>query len=483
ERLSTILAEEEKVEKEKFIISEEEVKFIDRLKPLFKSSIIHYLQERLTRSVTEDIVSSGIPISPRIISARSIVYMLLSAIITIPLAIYLSSNIHPSFIALILTPAFTFLYPLMQLKMMSNERKKSIEEELAFFASYASIMQRVGKSLYYSLSDIIMSNIFKTIEREAMLIRRNVVFFGMDQLDAINDLAINHPNYTFRTFLLGYVSIARSGGDLARYLESKSNEFFDELKFKMSMYSNHASTISEAMLMALIVMPMLIISAGFIVPGGFFASFGPISFIGIPMLTGALIIMAEKAQPKNKDEIRHTNYALVSGGIAAVIMLYLSLNLNFDTWLALGITALSAAGINALYTLPQIKKITNIDKALPDLMRDITEYRKIGYDINQAIIKLSEERTYNKIFDNLLADIASKLRFGYSLSEAVASIRIRSWLARLIFFNLSKVADTGGGSAELLEYITNFVTQYNTAKKDMLSSVRLYSLIAYAEPL
>ncbi|MEM2855623.1 MAG: type II secretion system F family protein [Candidatus Nitrosocaldaceae archaeon] len=480
-RLRKVLREERRERVEKSIISNYEERLIKKMKKLLDYSLLSKTRITLAESLSKDILTAGMTESPRRISSKSIAYMIISASIMIPLSIYLST-INKAYIALMLTPAVMLLYPSIELKMLINNRKNKISDELPFFISYASIMQSIGRSLVVSLNDIINKHIFEIIEREARLVRRNIEFFGMDPLDVLNEIAINHPNEDFRTVMLGYTSVARSGGDVVNYLEEKSNEFFNNLKFRMEKYKEQAGTLSEMMLIALIVFPTLIISSAFIMAAGFFDTLAPMILIVMPIASIGLIVLADRAQPPMKDEIVHTNYTFVVGGIVAIILFYMIKDGKIDIWLGLAITTILTSLVNLFYVLPQIRSVNSINKELPNLLRDVTEYRKIGYDLTASIIKLSEERTYNKAFTKLLRDITILLKLGYSLEYATSVVKIRSWLAKLIFFNLSKISETGGGSAQILEYMTNFIRQYLTIKNEMYSSIRVFTIIAYVGP-
>ncbi len=454
-------------------------RILSLLQPLLRIKPISQLQTRMSASVEQDILQSGVAVNPRLIGARSTAYMLLAAAIGVPISLYLSTSISHAFLVFLFAPVIVLIYPALQLKSVASERKKLIEDELPFFASYASVMQTVGRSLYYSITQVAGEGIFKVLEREGVMVKRNVEVFAMDQLEAMNNLALNHPNSSFKSFLLGYVSIARSGGDLSRYMELKASEFFNSTRFRMSRYTSHAGTLSESMLIVLLVLPSLFISSAFIMPGKFVSMLGIVGIVVVPMIAVTMIFVANYAQPKSRDTIMHSKYAVVSAIACAVILLAI----RADLWLILTISAIGGSGVNVLQTQRQFRQISSAESAMPDFMRDVTEYRKIGYDISQAVVRTAEERKYNAFFDTIVADIASRIRFGYTFAEAVTSVSIGSWIGKLVFFVLAKVSETGGGTPAVLEYLTNFISQFNEARKEMLSSVRIHAIMAYSGPL
>ncbi|MEW6044219.1 MAG: type II secretion system F family protein [Thermoproteota archaeon] len=451
------------------------VKPVANLRPLTR------LQKKISKSIEADIRISGLAASPRLLGLQSTSYMILAGVISIPAAILFSIVFESPVLlfVLILIPAMMFAFPTLKLKATASERKSQIEDELAFFAAYCGIMQSVGRSLLSSLLEISGTGIFKMLERESKMIQRNVRIFAMDELSAINNLALNHPNYTFSNFLLGYVSIHKSGGSLARYLENKGEEFFNSMRFRMSQYSSQAATIGEAMLIMLNVLPVLLISSSFMMPASSVQMLTNASFVLVPLIAVIMILVTNHSQPKQRDEVKFSKNSIFAAAISAAIGIIIGL----ESWQILVLGVFAGGLVNSAATFQKFREISLVESALPDFLRDITEHVKIGSAIPNSIVRISKERRYNDYFDFLISDISSKIVFGYKLSEIVQSYKISSWNARLVFFVLGKIADSGGGRPQTLEYITNFVTKVNQAKKEMVSSIRVFAMMAYLSPL
>ena len=128
-------------------------------------------------------------------------------------------------------------------------------------------------------------------------------------------------------------------------------------------------------------------------------------------------------------------------------------------------------------------EIVKIEKALPYFLRDITEMRKIGYDIVQAITLLPRRRSYNKVFDKVLRHIASQLELNIPFRYAVERTFVRSWLCRFVFFTLSEIVETGGGSPQVLESLTTFINSVYSEKVRVKNTTRTYTVLGYATPL
>ncbi|PIY90192.1 MAG: hypothetical protein COY74_02825, partial [Nitrosopumilales archaeon CG_4_10_14_0_8_um_filter_34_8] len=352
----------------------------------------------------------GLAANPRLLGLQSTSYMILAGIIAIGIAILFSIIFENTVLlfGLFLIPGIMFAFPTLRLKAVASERKSQIEDELAFFAAYCGIMQSVGRSLYNSLLEILGSGIFKMLERESKMIQRNVRIFAMDELSAINNLAQNHPNSTFRNFLLGYVSIHKSGGSLARYLENKGEEFFSSMRFRMSQYSSQAATIGEAMLIMLNVLPVLLISSSFMMPASSVQMITNASFVLVPFIAIIIILVTNHSQPKIRDEVPIIKYSIFVAAITASVGVIIEL----ESWQILVLSVFAGSLVNSIMTFKKFREIALVESSLPDFLRDITEYVKIGASIPNSIVRIAKERRYNDYFDSLISDVSSKIVFG-----------------------------------------------------------------------
>jgi flagellar protein FlaJ len=340
-------------------------------------------------------------------------------------------------------------------------------------------MQSIGQSLYNSIIDVLGKGVFLTIENEGKMLSRNTQVFGMDPITALNQHGYSHPNFYFKNFLLGYASISKSGGNLALYMERRSEEFFHKTQFKYTNYKSQAHIIGETMLILLTIFPTMILISSFMLAENSINVVMSISFVLIPVVTIFMILMIDLSQPKIRNLIDF-NFKPI---LVSIFVFVISLLIGQQPWFALGVGVAVGAIFNFVFCIRQFREIAFAESALVDFFRDVTEYRKIGIPIPNAIIKISEERSYNRYFDELLTIISTRLKHGMNLLEVLASMTIRSWTAKASLFVLGKVADSGGGTAEILEQITNFSTNTNQIKKETLASVSVISYFALLSPI
>jgi pilus assembly protein TadC len=144
--------------------------------------------------MAENFLRAGIIGSPYIYVSKYLFLTFVSMFIALPIAIILAILIHPVFLSLVSIPAILFYIPRMRIKNKTGNRRREIEDEISFFTIYASIMQSASLSLYNSFVTIINKNIFKRLEHEALLIKRNVEFLYRDQITSLEEIARTHPS-------------------------------------------------------------------------------------------------------------------------------------------------------------------------------------------------------------------------------------------------------------------------------------------------
>jgi flagellar protein FlaJ len=454
-------------------------RIINFTRPILKKKFVVSIQNKLNYELETDVRSSGRAANPRTLAMQGMAYMFVSILIVIPIAILLAIIVEPIFFLMLIIPPILALYPKIKLKSAKVERRVAIDDEIAFFTMYASVMQTIGKSFYTSILEIVGKGIFPTIETESKMLDRNIRLFGMDPITALNSHGITHPNLHFRNLLLGYVSISKSGGDLGQFMERKSDEFFTHTKFKFSKYTKQSEIIGELMLILLNILPILLMTSSFLMAGESILIIMSISFIVVPVTTALMIIIINSFQPKTKDNVKFSIFSILFGGIAALIAIVM----NQPHWVLLVVPVSITAICNHIATSYQFREISMIESALPDFFRDVTEYRKIGIAIPNALIKIANQRSYNHYFDSLLSKIATNLSLGNDLNKILESIVIRSWLGRTSFFVLGKIAGSGGGTPEILEQMTDFSGKIKEAKNEMMNGLQIFSYMAHVSPL
>jgi flagellar protein FlaJ len=454
------------------VIEEFPLKFVSKHKRLRSSA------ERLALTVAHDVLEAGEAVSPYRLAAKSLFYTLVAFFISVPVGVALGILVHPAFLAVMASPAIPLAFPKLKLRSAVGDRRRALEDEVPFFTVFASILQSVGLSLYNSLLAIIGKGIFKQIERDALLVKRDVDFFFKSPVEALEDVGRRHPNEKMRTLLLGYTSEWRSGGDMGAYLDAKADDYLKDMEFRWRRYAERASDIGETTIGLLLVFPMMILMAAFVFPGYALTMTSFTLTLVIPFLTVTVFGAVHGSQPKTYDVIKgDVRFAAAVGAVSFIATLLT----QSPVWLCLAASLGAATALYGATALLHMREVEAIEKALPQFLRDVTEYRKMGYDILRAVMRIAEENTYNPVFDSLLDGVARQLVLGLRLSEV--KIPPRSWLAKMSFFLLGQVVESGGGTAKSLELLTNFINLVVRVKRETKASMRLYQFLSLFTPI
>ena len=438
--------------------------------------LLSRLAERMEASIRGDILKGGMQLDPYAFAARYSFYSVVLASVFVPAALVLSVLVNPTLLALALVPVVIFYTPSMTVKNRVSERKENVKDELPFFALLASIMHSAGRSLLDAFEGTLGRRILPSMEVEARLLQRSMGF-GKDAVGAFDDLASTHPDDAFKHFLYGYTGVLKSGGDVVLYLSDRAREYLAAMRFRWQSYAERVGTIGEMLIIVFVLLPLLLVVGAVTMPPETVAMIAYGGVAALPMIALLMYFMVKAAQPKAYDTLNGDSklglVGLAAGALAG--------SLTGQPWLVI---ALSGAVGAALYGLPvraQLREVRMTEKALPDFLRSIAEYRKIGYNMRKAVLETAAKSKFNPVFDSILAKMAAQLNLGVRLGEV--RVTMRSWLGRTTVFILDQITESGGGTPANVEDLYNFVSSYNRLRKEATSSVGLYRALGYAVPV
>ena len=458
-------------------------------------SFIRGLEERVAAKVEE----AGLYIDPLRVSYR-VAYHLQMLVITCLLyglglaATYLVSGWSPGplaamFAAPIAIPPFIGTYMIYD---KTKERLQKAAKELPFFATLASILSRAGLTLYTAFlrASSRARGVMPQMAREGDRVRRDVSL-GIGVTDALMRLAEKHPLRDFKTMVFGTVSVWKSGGDVAITLEGYAKTFLKGLEDTWDRYSRMIGTLGEALAIIFLILPLGIgvISVAFSQYSAQLMLFSAVAVV--PALTMMIYAVVRSSDPVMPDRysIPGTMPMAIALAILPPIMLLTLQTLPQAPVMLQGMpymnSVAASAGILvaglAIYSSmrPQILEVEEAEQALPRFVRDVTEYRKLGYTIGQSIEKCLSN-PYPESFKRFLQRVYGRMRMGASLGEAAGDHR--SWLVRMVFVLLEEAEESGGGNPELFEKIEDLLRTHLGAKSRARGAVKLYMYMAIGIP-
>lgn len=457
-------------------VSVREVREALVVKVLKDIPLLAKLANLIETRIEPDVIRGGMQFDVHSFVTEYTVYAFVLAAVLIPVNLILSIVVSPTLLALFLIPVIVLIAPSLRAKNSVSERRMNIRDELPFFTLLASIMQSSGLSLYNAFLSVVGRRMLPATEMEARIVQKGVGF-GNNAVDSLDALAAVHPDDTFKHFLYGYTSILRSGGDLVLYLNGREKEFLGAMRFRWQKYSETVGTIGEGLISIFVLLPLLLVVGSVTMPPELVAALSYAGVAALPMIALVAYFVVKMVQPKTYDRLSG-DARLGAIGLCAGLILTLPTR---EPWLIIGISGAIGAALYGLRVRSQLREVRMIEGALPNFLREVSEYRKIGYDIRRAVLKIAEESQFNQVFDSVLGRVAAQMRMGARLGDV--QVPMRSWLGRVTFFVLDQIMESGGGTPVNIEDLYGFISSYNELRREATSSINLYRFLGYAVPV
>jgi flagellar protein FlaJ len=148
------------------------------------------------------------------------------------------------------------LYP----SIVISDRKSKIDRVLPHAITFMYSLSRGGMNLpqiFKSLAD--NHEIYGEISREATRILWEVEGLGKDLRTALAEAVENTPSENFREFLHGLITIIDSGGDITRYLEERSEFYFERVRQDQKNFLEFLGLMAETYVTAFVAGPLFLI--------------------------------------------------------------------------------------------------------------------------------------------------------------------------------------------------------------------------------
>jgi len=389
------------------------------------------------------------------------------------LAILLPPALRPAALGVLALPPAVLYSPVLEAKNKKTASSDGLQDELPFFVALATIMASAGLSLYHALRTVATHPLFRYMGREAKIVVRDVQFFAKSPEEAMDERAIIHPNKTYQRLITGYTSMSLSGGDTTSYLYERSKEQLDWLNYRWRHFAQNVSTMGEMSIMGFLVVPTILLTV---------AAFAGTTIIALlPLITVlfavALYYAVNASRPKYLDTVRVNLGPPI--GVAATLLVAL-LAARVQPYIGVAAALLAAGLLLTAQTAPQFRHLEEVEEALPQFLRDITEYRKVGVDVAKAMEYLREKK-YPAAFRGVLADYLHQIRMGLSFDEAEA--HTASWAGRFAFYVVQTLVRMGDVPPRLLEQLTEFLTGVGEAKKQAKAEMNMYRVFTYMSPV
>ncbi|MEM0340498.1 MAG: type II secretion system F family protein [Acidilobaceae archaeon] len=461
-----------------------------------------------TFELEDALKKAGWNLYPPLYSARVLMATLLSLLVSLYVILVvwwfefsLTFRILVSVFSL-LVPIFVLAIGLMLPSLAADSRRNRVNSELPFFAAYLTSMSLAGVGLMHILERISKLKVFFGIRREAIMIFRNAKYMGLDPIDALERNAYDHPSSLFRDFVLGYITVLKTGANLVDYLEVRTRDIFSKRIEELELISSRVAMYSELYIIIAVVIAITFYvfftmtsmqptQTGF---GGVY-QFALFSFIVLPLMTLVVMYLVDRVQPKTPIRITSPYLATLNYGVPIALLAslivfqtsgaYRVLEGIVDKQTVIGLSmsvgvffiALSVPG--AIAWMRESRRARGAGLQLALFLRELVETRKTGLAPEKAIVILSK-RDYGPL-NPVLKKIASALAMGADIEQA-ATIAVRGYKNWLLLATMRFLVDAityGGGSPETLESLARYSKSLSDLEEELTKKLKVYTIMPY----
>jgi len=386
--------------------------------------------------------------------------------------------------------------------MLSGKQKASqIDKELPFTVMLFTLMAASGIAVYDAWKKMCKVSLLPKTQGEAKEVVRQVEVLGQDPLTVMYKKAEETTSKTYRDFLAGYVSSVKSGVNVVNFLRSKLRSVLDTQSAAAFRSIERLGTLVEAYAVMLIVtlcvyilyVVMAATSTFEYMSGGLSsAATQPLMyalvFLATPFITFVFMAIANMARQGNLLSVREVyRNALISGGAAsgifAVFVLLPQMGFIVETLTLPGLLTVCLVTVSVPPTLvfwKIAKENFAAEEAMPSFLRDITESRKIGLSPVRSIIHATQRTGYGS-FSEVLSMVRSQIEWGVPLRKIFENVkkRIRSWPVLVYFLILIETIESGGGSSDALEILSDYSEKNKDIEANKRSTLKPYVMLAF----
>ncbi|MFB6180330.1 MAG: type II secretion system F family protein [Candidatus Nanohalobium sp.] len=189
-----------------------------------------------------------------------------------------------------------------------SDRASKIDDDLPFAVMYLSTLAGTGTSITEMFKNLAESEEYDEIAEEAEKVHRDIESFGLDVPEALTRAAERSPSDDLEDVMWGLNHTLTTGGSVRDFLDQRAESLMKDYQRRVDEFSEQLSLIVEMYIILVIVGSIIFISMSVIV-----SAFGGINpemvimiqaisvFVGLPFLSGGLIIMIDGISPGGID--------------------------------------------------------------------------------------------------------------------------------------------------------------------------------------
>ena len=375
----------------------------------------------------------------------------------------------------------------LEKKEGQKKERKKIEKELPFFITIVTLFSTSGLGPYAVLDKMKEIKLLPAIKKESEKILHRIDFLGLDPLVAMEQAKDNTSSKELGDFFGGYVASINSGGDVMNYLTSKMDAAYEKYaEFQKQSIEKVQGIIEAYMTIQIVMLAVFVIVAAIgnnPMMGGT-SSEDPYYLIILPIIVAALFLkLAQNVNPaKTKElQIKYVAKIIVPIMVAAVVIIGIGIfsDLEINSYI-LGVAFIAASILPALKFKKLYDRSIDGESATPDILRNITETRRVGVSPEKCIIQACERKNYG-LFNPIANSIANRLKWGVSLKNIYTMLEkdVNNFHILISMKILFEVISSGGGNVTTLDSLTKSTERIHTIEKNKREMTKPYLMVGF----
>jgi flagellar protein FlaJ len=437
---------------------------------------------------------------------------------------YLFIAVYP--IAALISFKAYMLYP----SFNAMTRKTKIDIMLPHAVSFCYGMSKGGIPVYDIFKDLAMNrNVYGEVSTEIAYIIRDVELMGKDTSTAIRNAAYTSPSPTFQDFLLNLIPMFESGSTVDQYFSVKMKQYFDHARKTQEMFLKTLEMIAEVYVVAFVATPIflmiMLVSAGMtnVAQSG---SLYLALYFGIPLGSIAFIVLLDSISPKEdlgikfvkrillrkpnvnelleendyekkirsfnqkkkkmkildllKNPLRPLYQEPIRASVISLILVpfpFLLTEYTFDKQIILG-TIAALAPVSLAYEYKS-RKMSKLDKDIPEFLRNIAEMNEIGLSLKGAIGMLLKSNV--GLLSGEIKRVWIDMEWGNQMKDALYKFenRVGTPALRRAVTLIVKASEVNDNTKDVLLIAANDSENVLSLRKDRFQSGFVYLSTVY----
>jgi len=347
-----------------------------------------------------------------------------------------------------------YFYPVLYVWARAEEHKKIVNNETPFIALVAYINSLVDKGLNHTLKELSEIQELKVPRVELDFLTKMSTYMNMSFAKALERRASVHSNDLLGKLYNSYLSALELGITIKDRLKDAVKDLLNELKDSYKAYVDKSAEMAELEFAVFLLLPIVLI--------GFSFTFKvSLPELLLPLLFApALIFLVSSLQP-GIDYIIKYKYVYM---LATIPIIFLVPRIGLEYKVLTSIFVLLAFSY-IIYN--QLTLANELERVLPTLLKEVSEYLKIGYSVQNAIAKVKLSKRVNDVIEKYVK---------------TGNIDSPSKLFNITLKLLLIISRTGSSSASL-EELANSIREIVYNKNNLIKQLRLFDAMAVLTPI